>query len=286
MLQDSLLAPRPAWLPDAFEALITHELLTARQLAALLDKPRDQIEAGLAELQPEGLLTVHQPLAGPHESPLGAVYALTRRGARATRSRGGFHVRRSSFTVAHDVLRNEVGLVLTLLERRRALTLMQWETSCTKLADAEWLVVRNRPMRVPLVADALAVVDLGAGETSLLFEIDRGTVSVKRMLLRYRAYQAWWEAGGPVRRFGSKRLRILTLVPDEARRERLRSAALAATGGRGSGLFWFAVQSVADVEQPQQVLAARWRVARADDDLGNEALFPLRAAVATLQRVG
>lgn len=286
MLQDSLLAPRPAWLPDAFEALVTHELLTARQLAALLNVSRDAIEAAFTELQPEGLLTVHRPLAGPHESPLGAVYALTRRGVRATSSRGGFHVRRSPFTVAHDVLRNDVGLVLTLLERRGALTLLQWETSHTKLADAEWLVVRNRPVRVPLVADALAVVDLGAGETSLLFEIDRGTVSAKRMSLRYRAYQAWWQAGGPLRRFGSKRLRVLTLVPDEARRERLRSAALAATGGRGSGLFWFAVQSVADVDNPERLLAARWRVARADDELGDEALFTARAAVTTLQRVG
>lgn len=264
-------------MPRALELIATHELLTARQVAALVDVPVLEVERAFEVLVDDKILTTHQPLAGPHEQSLGLVYALTRRGVRTTRATT-IHGRRSPFTVAHDVLRNEVGVVLSLLDRQELLSLIRWETARTQLADAVWLVEKNRPVRVPLVADALAVVDAGEGETMLLFEVDRGTVSTKRMALRYRGYYAWWQEGGPVRRFGSKRLRVLTIVPDEARRERLRSAALDVTSGRGSGLFWFAEQTVANADRPDDLLAARWRVARADDALGDEALFPRPAA--------
>lgn len=265
MLQDTLLAPRPPWLPAALVALARHEVLCSRQLAALVGEPECAVEASFESLLREGLLVVHQPLMRANEREIGSVYALTRRGYRAVGESRVHPVRRSSLTVAHDVLRNDLGVVLELLDRRGLLRLLEWQTARSHLADAVWLLERNHAVRVPLVADALAVVDAGDGPSTLLVETDRGTVTEKRMALRYRGYQSWWQDGGPLRRFGSKRLRVLTLVPDEPRLDRLRIEALRATGGRGSGLFWFAVQAVADVRQPQSLLEVMWRTAQPDD---------------------
>ncbi|MBL8680144.1 MAG: replication-relaxation family protein [Myxococcales bacterium] len=274
MLQDTLLARRPPWLPAALVALARHEVLCSRQLAALVGESESTVEATFDSLLREGLLVVHQPLMRANERALGMVYALTRRGYRAVGESRVHPVRRSSLTVAHDVLRNDLGVVLELLDRRGLLRLLEWQTARSHLADAVWLMERSHAVRVPLVADALAVVDAGDGPSTLLIETDRGTVSEKRMALRYRGYQSWWQDGGPLRRFGSKRLRVLTLVPNEARLERLRLAALKATDGRGSGLFWFALESFIDVTRPSGLLLACWRVSRNDSDGQLDSIFP------------
>lgn len=276
MLQDTLLAPRPAWLPAALRAVAAHEVLCPRQLSALVSAPEAEIEATCTALVREKLLVVYHPLPRPHEQTLGPVFALTSQGLRALGESRTHPPRRSSLTVAHDVLRNDVGVVLQLLDRQGLLQLLAWETARSRLNDAVWLVVRGKAERVALVADALAMVDLGDGPTTLLIETDRGTVSTKRMTLRYRGYQSWWQDGGPLRRFGSKRLRILTLVPDEARLDELRIAALKATDGRGSGLFWFGLQAVAAPDTPRMFLGAHFLVARADDHLDTEKLFSTR----------
>lgn len=274
MLQDTLLAPRPAWLPQALRALAAHEVLCPRQLSALVGAPEAEIEATCMALVREKLLVAYHPLPRPHEQTLGPVFALTSQGLRALGERRTHPPRRSSLTVAHDVLRNDVGVVLELLDRQGSLQLLAWETARSRLNDAVWLVVRGKAERVPLVADALAIVDMGDGPTTLLIETDRDTISaLTRMTLRYRGYQSWWQDGGPVRRFGSKRLRILTLVPDEARLDELRIAALKATDGRGSGLFWFGLQAVAAPDKPRMFLGAHFLVARADDEKYRETLL-------------
>ncbi len=269
-MQNSLFHPRPAWLPDAAKAIAKHECLTAKQLAALLCADPVEVGRALDALVREGLLESHCPHHGFEEGAPSVAFTLTRLGARELARvieqdlRGGVRLRRSPLTLAHDLERNDLGIVLELLDRQGSLRLLRWETTRSRLAEVAHLRVRGEQLRIPLVADGLAVLSVGGRRTALLVEIDRGTVSTTRMEEKFRGYHAWWREGGPARRFGVESLRVLTIVPHVRRLRQLHTAALDATLGRGSGLFWFAVAGVVDLDTPEKILGAVWTVARED----------------------
>lgn len=268
-MQNSLFHPRPAWLPDAAEALARYEFLTAVQLAALVRADHALVAHVVESLVREGLLERLSPHPGFEVKTPAPAYALTRLGARELARVEGHAERptrrkRSSFTLAHDLERNAFGVVLELLSRQRALDLQRFETTRARIADVAHLLLAGEARRVPLVADALALVEVDGIRTGLLVEIDRGTVSTRRMEEKYRGYHAWWREGGPHRRFGIQSLRVLTVVPHKRRLRQLHAAALEATAGRGSGLFWFGEDSLVDVEAPERLLASKWTVARSD----------------------
>jgi len=271
MLQDSLLAPRPAWLPRAFALIGRHDFLTAPQIAAVLDLALVDLVTVLEALVAEGLVRRLTPSRPLHEKTLSPAYLLTRRGAEmlalATDSRAIRvpSARRSLYTLAHDLARNEFALVLGRLADRGFLTLLRWETRRTALADVAHVPTKAGSTRIPLVADGLALVAVKGEETGLLVEQDQGTVSTERMREKYRGYLAWWRIGGPARRFGLKSLRVLTIAPTAARLARLHATALDASGGQGSALFWFVLQREVTVAEPERLLAPVCVLGRADE---------------------
>lgn len=253
--QQPLLPASPAWLPQALGAFVRHEYLTAAQLALVCALPREEAVRGLDEALGARLLI----RVGTSEA-----FALSRRGAVLAREMTGEpgirapHARRAEYLIDHELARNDLAAVLVALDRQGLLRLVRFETARSKLADVARVVLRGRPIRVPLVADALAIVE-GEGEpTALLVEVDRGTVSTARMRLKYAGYLAWWrEQDGPRQRFGLKSLRVLTLVPTSARLERLREAAREADR-RGSGLLWFGLQGLVSLVDPARLFAPEW----------------------------
>ncbi len=282
MLQDSFLSPRPTWLPRALDALARHEFLTARQVAALVGEPLDALTGVFDALVTEGLLRRLLPtptLTGPMPAP---AFALTRQGATLLRAAlEGPHVRvprraKSLFTLAHDLRRNELGVVLELLHREGALRLHRFEVARAKLADSVLVFLRGRLQRIPLVADAYVVLQGHDGPTALLVEIDMGTVSLQRMREKYTGYMRWHRECGALRRFGLQSLRVLTIAPTERRAEHLREAALVATNG-GSGLFWFGTHAQVDVVRPHLLLDSAWSIGTHDAAPGHLLAAPISA---------
>lgn len=268
MFQDSLLHPRPAWLVEALTAITRHEFLSAMQLAARLALPLAEVPVALDALVLEGLL---KRLTAPNDlrgDPGPVAYTLTRRGAELLADATGeepiavLSPRKALYLLAHDLARNEFALVLERLDEAGALRLLRWETARTRIADVTHVAERGRPWRVPLVADGLSVVEVGGCATGLLLEQDQGTVSIERKRRKYRGYDAWWREGGPVRRFGLRSFRVLTIAPNPTRAARLREATLEATDSRGSRLLWFARQQ--DVH-PDRLLGPVWQVAGHDN---------------------
>jgi hypothetical protein len=265
-LQQNLLTPRPAWLPAAFRALARHRFLTAPQLAAVADTPVVEIATALDGLVAERLFVKLHPTAtleGPRPEP---AFALTRNGAKLHAVETGEpappipHPRRSLFTLAHELAVTEVGIVLETLHATNAIILRRWETSREKIAASVLLYAQRRLDRVPLVADGYAVIERDGVLDGFLVECDRGTVSVARMQKKFAGYLAWSREGGPEKRFGIRRLRVLVIVPNDGRLARLRDAAIEATGG--TGLISFAVQADVAVTSPERFLGAVWRAAR------------------------
>lgn len=264
MLQPSFLTPRPSWLPAALGAIGRHQYLTVRQVAALVESPVAEVVPVLDGLVAERLLVRLRPTSAITGREPDAAYALARGGARLLAASSGRsaprvpNARKSLYLLAHELARNELGVVLECLDRDRVLRVLCWETARAKIADVVQVVDRGRVVRVPLVADALAVVDIGGKPSALLVEVDMGTVAIPRMRLKYAGYLAWWKAGGPLRRFGLRSLRVLTIAPNESRLARLREAAMEATEGRSGGLFWFGEHANVDTERPGRLLDAAW----------------------------
>jgi hypothetical protein len=174
--------------------------------------------------------------------------SLTTAGARALYAATGRHVegitparlRRSSQKRMHDTLCGEVALSAISLAKDGAIELVGVETDDRKLATVVHVAEPGKePERIVLQPDALIVTRGTRGSEALLVEVDRGTTAPKRMQTRYRGHLAWHAEGGPLRDFGTRSLRVLTLVPTQARLERLHAAALEASGGRRTGFLLF-----------------------------------------------
>jgi len=205
------------------------------------------------------------------------VYALARGGAHALVARLGLdrsevpylapgRSRRSLLTLGHTLAVGEFGLALEAsCQSAQGLELLAWEMRPDRIGDAVHLYDDRRgAVRVPLVADGFALVRHRGVLHGLLVEIDRGTVGIPRMTLKYRAYVRWWASGEPERKFGVRAIRVLTVAPSDKRVEHLRAAARAAIHrGAGSRLLWFAREYRRWLEDGTLLHATDWRLAHA-----------------------
>lgn len=263
MTQAPLLAPEPPWLPELLGALAEHELLAAHQLAALIGREATEVAPVLDRLARDRQVRVLRAATGS------TAYALAVRGARLLAELTGDEPTsvgrsKSAAMLDHELVKNDLAVVLQLLDAKGAIELLRWETARDALADAVHLMRGSRGERVALVADALAVIATPTGPTALLVEIDMGTVSASRMAKKYEGYAGWWRGGGPERRFGIRSLRVVTIAKHEARSARLRAAAVDAAGTDAHRLFWFATADVLDPEAPERLLTHRFATAHPD----------------------
>lgn len=194
--------------------------------------------------------------------------ALTTEGARTLEAATGHaavgitpvRLKRSSQKRTHDLLVGEVALAVIALAKERRIELLGVETDDKKLAHVIHVAeVGKEPERIVLQPDALIVTKGICAKEALLVEVDRGTTAPKRMQIRYRGYLAWHRSDGPQRHFGTKALRVLTLVPNDARLERLHQAALEANDGRRSGFLVFGLLDDFTVCTAERLLEASVR---------------------------
>lgn len=263
MTQAPLLAPEPPWLPELLGALAEHEFLAARQIAVLIGREATEIHPVLDRLARDRQVRVLRAATGS------TAYALAVRGARLRAELTGDEPvpigrTRGAAMLDHELVKNDLAVVLQLLASKGTIDLLRWETARDVLADAVHLMRGARGERVALVADALAVVATPTGPTALLVEIDMGTVAASRMARKFEGYAAWWRGDGPERRFGLRSLRVVTIAKHEARAARLRAAAAEVVGTDAQGVFWFATADVLDPDAPERLLEARFATARAD----------------------
>ncbi len=250
-----------------FEALSRYRFLGVDQVEALLDGRMPDIAA----LQSEK--TIHTLDAPNLSGKRRTVLALARRGAERLALAKGEEVqafpyvipsrlKRSLFTIEHTLCINQVGVVLERLQRRLFdFTILDWETVPQRIGTSILIRKPGDHLRVPLVADAFFGVRWGKECPWFLLEVDRGTVSLKRMALKFQGYLNWWKQDGPKARFGVKNLRLLVLCPNERRMLRLQEAVRSCGIRSGRGFVWFALQDIVDSERPESFLKADWRKA-------------------------
>lgn len=100
-------------------------------------------------------------------------------------------------------------------------------------------------------------------ELYFFLEYDRGTMTRKRLLEKFKGYWRFFKEGKH-KELGMENFRVLTVSPDRRRREFLRRIAKAADDKKkGSRLFYFASEEDFSLEDPK-VLSWIWRTP-ADD---------------------
>ena len=181
-------------------------------------------------------------------------------------------LRRSSQKRLHDVGVGEVALAVMAAHRDGLLDLAVVETDDKRFATSAVLAEPGKaPKRIALQADLFVAYRRGDELAAILVEVDRGTISVQKMTEKYQGYLAWRRDGGPQRDFGLKAVRVVTVVPNDARLEKLHAAALAANAGKKSGFLAFVLESDVTVRQPERLFEP---VARRLGDEVRTPLFP------------
>lgn len=252
--------------------LVRHRFATARQLAAALDADDAEVRDGLAVLVADKLLTTLRPTGRVATPEPELAYLLTRRGAATFAAEMDTVIpfvpdrRKSSLTLSHELGITELAITLERLHSAGVLELLQWDTARERIAVSAGVVTRDGFERIPLVADAYAVIRRGDETHAFLVEIDRGTVATSRMRTKYLGYLAWRRLEGPEQRFGVRAMRVLTIAPTPGRLERLRESARLASVGSPSGFLWFGLDSDVRADDPARLLGPIWKIVREEPD--------------------
>jgi hypothetical protein len=193
---------------------------------------------------------------------------LSRTGAGHVEGISAARLRRSSQKRAHDVAIGDFALTILALARDGHVDLLGLETDDKKFGTSVVLAALGAaPRRIALQADLYLALRRPSGSAGLLVEIDRGTISVEKMEDKYRGYLAWWRTGGPLRDFGQKAMRVLTVVPDDRRLLKLHAAALVANEGKRSGFLIFMKEADVTPKDPQRLAEPVVRPLGSDEPL-------------------
>jgi hypothetical protein len=161
--------------------------------------------------------------------------------------------RRSGRKLVHDAGVGRVALTVLAAHRLGLVDLRAIGTDDRELATSAVVQdAHGNATRVPLQPDGLILAQREGRLRILLLENDRGTTSAVRLGEKFRAYADWQKQGGPERAFGVKALRVMTVVPDARREERLRAVALEAVG-RPSAMFLFARLEDVTPREPERL---------------------------------
>lgn len=181
-------------------------------------------------------------------------------------------LRRSSQKRLHDVSVGEAALAFMAAGRDDLLDLALVETDEKRFATSVVLAEPGTaPKRVALQADLFVAYRRDGELAALLVEVDRGTISVLKMTEKYAGYLAWRREGGPMRDFGVKAVRVVTIAPNERRVDKLHASALEANHGKQSGFLLFLAEADVRAAHPDRLFEP---VARRLGDDGMTRLFP------------
>lgn len=255
------------------ERLSAFRFLSIPQVAALLFPSQDAAATRLRRLLRSRFVVRLYQAAVSDDPHTQLVYALSRAGAKwlALRHDGVVpeHLSasntRSGLYLTHTLHRNDVAISLELLARSElALTRLHWTHAPDEVRASAPVRIGRDEETIGIVPDGVFTARWQGVTSANAVEVDMGTVSLERMKTRYAAYHSWWRRGGPAGRYGSVPYRVLTITTTERRLAALRRVAAVAGPGQtgGSGLFWFALLTVANPAEPDAWLRPVWTTAR------------------------
>jgi hypothetical protein len=116
--------------------------------------------------------------------------------------------------------------------------------------------------RLPIAPDAFFTIEANDCYRHFFLEADRSTMTLERMLNKFKGYWNWRAEEGHKQKLGIFSFRVLTICPSDERAENLRRVAAEASGGNASDLFWFASEKSYNLKNPENILTPIWRSAK------------------------
>lgn len=236
---------------DILEAVGEYRFITREQLQRLFFTPASASAAKrrLSLLYNHAFVErTHVPVRNAYGA-LRTVYSLDRGGAqmlareRRWEPAGDWRRRdgeREATFLDHTLDCNDVRVAFTLACRRRGLDL-QWtdERELRRRNVVERIRGRDGDT-VTLIPDAYFTIGACEEVDGFCLEVDRGTVTQKRMRARIRAYGKWATSGGYRKHLPARSLRVIFAVTDNGRdAERLERLKKWCEEEGGRSLFWF-----------------------------------------------
>lgn len=250
-------------------------VLEQSQLATLFfNGSKNAAQARLRKLFDNGYLArrFYMPPISPTFSGMAnqkTLYVLDKAGAKLLRQATGEPLRASRKDKAlqvgslqHFIEINTVRAAVTLAVQKQGYTLQTWQDESTiKRETRNWDRVQipissKRMKHVTVSPDAYFAIEVPRGTAHFFLELDRGTEAAKQVQNKALAYMKYHATGMYERRYGTKALRILFVVPDDKRSELLKKS-VEAVGGKQ--VYYFATL---EHITPQTVLQQPiWQVA-------------------------
>jgi len=173
----------------------------------------------------------------------------------------------SPYFLAHTLMIADVRIALELACRAsQDVKLVYWEQG-QHLYDRVYLP--DLGQEAPIAPDAFFTLEVAGEEVSFhhfMLEVDRGTQTHRRFLLKLQAYLQWRRQGGHERLLDITTFRVLTITNSAVRRDNLNALAkVVDERQRGLSLFLFAFDGDINVDTPDAILKPIWRCP-ADDE--------------------
>lgn len=237
---------------EIVRAIYDYRVLNYHQIARLFFGDISRCQRVLARLYHHGYLErVFLPVI-VGSSP--ALYVLDKRGVELLRTHFGmedtvwyptYKSLKSEF-LEHMMAINDFRITVTLACQRFGYHLQTWLTDHQIKAqnarkDYDKVQIRKvggNQQWVSIVPDSYFVVQTPRGTARFFLELDRGTMSLSAFKNKVLAYIAYHDSGLYEKRYGAKSLRVLTVVPQGAKR--IANLKTATEEVKGERRFWFA----------------------------------------------
>ncbi len=246
-------------------------LTSSEHVQALVEGSNQNILRRLQKLFHRGYLDrIRQELVEEGGSAK-MVYAITNKGIRELQKVGKLDERTATdwnaqnrglhdLSIRHTLLISHIRTSITLACRHNPdLKLALWRDEGPNISDTIEVSLPSGYTRVSVAPDAFFTLEEPKGRMHFFLEADRGTMTLKRFMLKLKAYAAYWRERRHVDRFGIRYFRVLTVTTSKVRAANLVAAAEAEESVRALGrLFFFTTEDALRLDQPESAFENIW----------------------------
>lgn len=235
---------------QAIKAVNDYRIMRQDQVQRLLFPSKNTAQVRLWLLWQHGFLRREflPVLGGIQNSPI--LYRIDRRGAELLQREFGYDKdslrwsrskQRAYRFLEHTLGLSEIRLAIELSCQRHDFSLDTWLDEKTIKANYDVVQVRRR--RVAVVPDGYFTIAIPSGKLHFFLEYDRGPERLTFFRKKISAYWAYFQSGKCKDRYGTNRIRVLTITeggPTRTGRRRLANVHRLTKELGGHTWFWFA----------------------------------------------
>ncbi len=149
----------------------------------------------------------------------------------------------------HSLALNEVFLAVAFAARGGAYQCRQWQTESELKADYDRVEITDAAgerEKAAVIPDSQGVIVAGGRSYPFLFELDRGTMPLRRFKNKIKAYVEYYRSGGYEKRYNTQSITVLTVVSTQAKsggEKRMLDLLAATEETTDKRWFWFTTLS-------------------------------------------